>query len=79
MALEIEWTRHARRRMRQRHVTEAEVRQTLARLDRTATGSDGHPVAFRHFDDKGTVRVAYVVEGGVYVVKTVVCRPERGE
>lgn len=65
--------------MRQRHVTEAEVRQTLDRPDRTATDSGGDPVAFRHFDDGTTVKVAYVVEDGVHVVKTVICRPERGE
>ncbi len=79
MALKIEWTRHARRRMRQRHVTEEEVRQTLDRPDRTATDIDGDPVAFRHFVDRVTVRVAYVVEAGVYVIKTVVCRPERSK
>ncbi len=77
MALKIEWTRHAGRRMRQRQVTEDEVRQTLAEPARTATDSDGDPVAFRQFPDGVTVKVPYIVEAGVYVVKTVVCRPER--
>jgi hypothetical protein len=65
--------------MMQRHVTEEEVRQTLARPDRVATDSDGDPLAFRRFGDGITVKVAYVVEAGVYVIKTVVCRPERGK
>lgn len=79
MALQIEWTRHAGRRMRQRHVTKEEVRQTLNQPDRAATDSEGDPVAFRRFADGVTVRVAYVVEAGVYVIKTVVCRPERSK
>lgn len=83
MALKIEWTRHARRRMRQRHVTEEEVRQALGQPDRTATDSDGDPVSFRRFADgatvKVTVKVAYVVEADVHVIKTVVCRPGRSK
>ncbi len=77
MALKIEWTRHARRRMRQRHVTETEVLRTLSQPDRTATDSDGDPVAFRRFSDGVTVKVAYVVERDMHVIKTVVCRPGR--
>ena len=65
--------------MRQRHVSEEEIRQTLDRPDRTGTDSDGDPVAFRQFADGVTVKVAYVLEAGVYVVKTVVCRPGRSK
>ncbi len=79
MALKIEWTRHARRRMRQRHVTEEEVRQALGQPDRTATDSDGDPVSFRRFADGVTVKVAYVVEADVHMIKTVVCRPGRSK
>lgn len=79
MALKIEWTRHARRRMRQRHVTEEEVRQALSQPDRTAIDSDGDPVSFRQFADGVTVKVAYVVEADVHVIKTVVCRPGRSK
>jgi Domain of unknown function (DUF4258) len=77
MALRLEITRHARRRMQQRHVTEDEVRHTLIQPDRTATDSDGDPVAFRRFADGVAVKVAYVVDADIYVVKTVICRPER--
>lgn len=77
MMLKIEWTRHSRRRMRQRHVTEEEVRQALSQPDRTASDSEGGPVAFRRFADGVIVKVAYVVEADVYVIKTVVCRPGR--
>lgn len=79
MALKIEWTRHARRRMSQRHVTEEEVKQVLSRPDRTATDCDRDPVAFRQFADGVTVKVAYVVEADVHVIKTVVCRPGRSK
>ncbi len=77
MTLKVELTRHARRRMQQRHVTEEEVRQTLLQPDRRASDSYGDPVAFRRFPDRVTVKVAYVVDAGVQVVKTVLCRPER--
>ncbi len=79
MAPKVEWTRHARRRMRQRHVTEGEVRQVLSQPDRTATDRDGDPVSFRRFADGVTVKVAYVVEADVHVIKTVVCRPGRSK
>ena len=77
MAVRVEFTRHARRTMQQRRVTEEEVRQTLSQPDRTATDSDGGPLAFRRFADGVTVKIAYVVDAGVCVVKTVICRPER--
>ena len=77
MTLKIELTRDARRRMQQRHVSQEEVRHTISQPDRRATDSDGDPVAFRRFPDGVTVKVAYVVDAGVHVVKTVVCRPER--
>jgi hypothetical protein len=55
--------------------------RTMGRYNGTEdrVDSDGDPVAFRHFVDRVTVRVAYVVEAGVYVIKTVVCRPERSK
>ncbi len=64
--------------MTQRHVTEEEVRQTRFQPDRKATDRDGDPVAFRRFADGVTVKVSYVGEAGVYVVKTVVW-PERSK
>ena len=63
--------------MQQRHVTEKEVRHTLIEPDRRATDGDGDPVAFRRFADGVAVKVAYVVDAGVDVMKTVICRPER--
>ena len=77
MARKIEWTRHARRRMRQRHVTEEEVRQALSQADRTASDSEGDPVSIRRFADGVIVKVAHVVEADVHVIKAVVCRPGR--
>jgi len=65
--------------MSQRHVTEEEVRRTLGHPDRTATDGDGDPVALRQFADGTTVKVAYVVEADVHVIKTVVCRPGRSK
>ena len=79
MALKIEWTGHARRRMRQRHVAEEEVRRVLSEPDRTATDADGDPVSFRRFADGVIVKVAYVVEADVHVIKTVVCPPGRSK
>lgn len=79
MALKIEWARYARRRMRQRHVTEEEVRQALSQPDRTATDTDGDPVSFRQSADGVTVKVAYVVEADVYVIKSVISRPGRSK
>jgi len=54
------------------------IDSTLDRPDRNATDSEGDPVAFRRFGDGVTVKVAYVIEAGVHVIKTVVCRPGRG-
>jgi len=63
--------------MKQRRVTEEEVRQALSQPDRTAKDSEGEPLAFRTFADGVTVKVAYVVEADVHVIKTVVCHPGR--
>jgi hypothetical protein len=69
--MHIVYTRHAQQRMKQRKVTEKQVKETLADPDEVEPGDNGGDIAIRRYGGR-EVRVVYgEPEEGHYVVYTV--------
>jgi len=70
--MHIIYTRHARQRMKQRKVTEAQVEETLRDPDDIEPGDNGGDVAIRRYDGR-EVRVVYSEpEEDTFVIYTVI-------
>jgi hypothetical protein len=70
--MRIIYTRHARQRMKQRKVTEAQVEETLSEPDEIESGDNGGDMAIRRYGGR-EVRVVYgEPEEDTYVVYTVI-------
>jgi hypothetical protein len=74
--MQIIFTRHARLRMQQRHITELQLQETLEDPDELLPGDNGGDRAIRHYGERD-VRVVYrEVEEDVFVIFTVM-KPRR--
>lgn len=69
--MEIYFSRHARRQMRWRRISEAEVEAVLTEPDRQEPTRKGRMNAYRAIDDR-LLKVTYLEEPGRLVIVTVV-------
>jgi hypothetical protein len=69
--LAIIFSRHARRQMKWRRVSEADARGVVATPDRVEPSLDGRINAYKLLDDR-LLKVTYVEDKGTIVVITVI-------
>jgi uncharacterized DUF497 family protein len=67
----IKYTRHAKRRMKWRRITEREIKKTLETPDRTESCGEKRINAFKSLGRK-LIKVSYVIEDDRIVVISVV-------
>ena len=73
--METHFSRHAKRQMRWRKITEAEVNDTLTEPDKIEESIKGRKNAFKHIGDKW-LKVTFKEEDGAKVVVTVINKHE---
>ena len=73
--MESHFSRHARRQMRWRKISEAEVNDTLTDPDKIEKSIKGRKNAFKHIGDKW-LKVTFKEEDGAKIVVTVINQNE---
>jgi hypothetical protein len=66
----IEFSRHARNKMRRFHITESDAIEVVTSPDTLATGRDGKPNALKAIGGR-VIRAVYVIEHEKTIVVTI--------
>ena len=71
--MEVIFSRHAKKQMKWRDITEDEVKSTLANFDKIEDSIKGRKNAFKQFPTR-LIKVTFIEEGGKIVVITTMVR-----